>query len=174
MKERPILFKAEMVKAILEGRKTMTRRVMKTQPHCQEEVQAGFFKSPYGQPGDRLWVRESFGYHADEEKYVERPFILYQADRQALPHVNKWRPSIHMPRWASRILLEITEVRVQLLQHISETEAWKEGVMANGTSRHAHEGQDLFRELWNSINAARGIGWDMNPWVWVVSFRRVE
>ena len=176
MKERPILFNGPMVRAILDGRKTQTRRVVKPQPETKPHngvddkwfseysdiKNLGFLKHtcPFGQPGDRLWVREAF------TEYPQKG-LLYKADgcNKKLGVWWGWRPSIHMPRRASRIKLEVTDVRVERLQNISEEDIYAEGIDTN-----SHD----FMELWDSINAKRGHGWDANPFVWVVEFRRVE
>lgn len=207
MKERPILFSAPMVRAILEGQKTMTRRVIKQQrPEWALVVgtKEPILSCPHGKVGDRLWVRETWHCCDTIQKYVKsgeisRDNIEYRADR---PNVTicdgGWTPSIHMPRWASRILLEITEVRVERLQDISEEDALDEGIREEtniivGAScaggRHHEitgdryfydggfeEGYEApiiaFRELWESINGPGS--WGANPWVWVVCFRRID
>jgi len=197
MTERPILFSGEMVRAILDGRKTQTRRVVKL-PHnnplgaweptvvggkgvCYDKAmtrpapeEAAIWHTrtgdclgcPYGQPGDRLWVRETF-------VGAGNLGVLYAADcpRGTESGVEGgWRPSIFMPRWASRLTLEITEVRVQRVQEISRGDAMEEGCpfanMADGP-----DPRDWFRDLWDSLNAKRGHGWDTNPWVWAITFR---
>ena len=201
MKERPILFNADMVNAILDGRKTQTRRIVKPTKDrngsgCQlapceiaGEVNGGDYAlCPYGQPGDRLWVRENFLYlmHGD----VTAGDIKYCASidsRSAAGSKNPgywWRkrPSIHMPRWASRITLEIVSVRVERLKQMSERDALQEGIglvladnwpdpkaMSEAVAKSRRAG---FKLLWESINGAES--WDANPWVWVVEFRRVE
>ena len=205
-KERPILFNADMVNAILSGRKTQTRRIVKPTKDrngsgchlapCEiaGEVNGGDYAlCPYGQPGDRLWVRENFLYlmHGD----VTAGDIKYCASidsRSAAGSKNPgywWRkrPSIHMPRWASRITLEIVSVRVERLRDISEADAMAEGIEfpENGTYRdygvkpENNEGYDYcktavdsYRTLWEQINGSDS--WDANPWVWVVEFKRVE
>ena len=226
MTDRPILFSAPMVRALLAGKKTQTRRVVKsvelarggargvrvapstfcyldfdgvpglswrpfggcpTVPYPPEKVAAA---SPYGAPGDRLWVRETWALVDDRSKpATTRSGVLYRAtDRRerSFSGSEKWRPSIHMPRWASRITLEVTGVRVERLQDISEEDA-----KAEGAAHRIAPGGDLsavfdalpgekavpigyrahFRDLWESINGADS--WASNPWVWVVSFRRV-
>ena len=211
-KERPILFSGHMVHAILNGQKTVTRREIKPsmrsadsrfELHQQEDESwrpmHTFDEScmdakgtehpivcPYGQPGDRLWVREAWLADAQLDSIAPRDLsqgepILYPADgsvRQtgcAMVSQGRGRPSIHMPRWASRILLEITAVRVELLQEISEEQAEAEGV---GFLRHAPDADEtltaaeLFEYLWSSINGDES--WKGNPWVWVVEFKRVE
>jgi hypothetical protein len=217
MKERPILFKGEMVRAILEGRKTQTRRVMKPQPILESVFLGGRQQNvltwrdvaepkgwmmhnmcPYGQPGDRLFVRESFSGPDCMDKMGELPAmpprewsietpIWYWADGE--PTFGDWtkpKPSIHMPRWASRITLEITGVRVERLKDIGEADAIAEGVQTEtadpwfyhiSTERNvydfaADEPQGSFRKLWESINGPGS--WDANPFVWVVEFRRVQ
>lgn len=192
MKERPILFSGPMVRAILDGRKTQTRRVVKPQPdqryylrsgenvpggeawacewdgdeHNGMELHQQTIRCPYGVLGDRLWVRETHALWVPGCKGG----ISYKAD-----HIDprgdgpsapiKWRPSIHMPRYASRILLAITGVRVERLHDISEDDALAEGA---DSSRHA---RDWFQSVWLSINGAGS--WDANPWVWVVGFQRL-
>jgi len=211
-KERPILFSGHMVRAILNGQKTVTRREIKPsmrsadssfELHQQEDESwrpmHTFDEScmdakgtehpivcPYGQPGDRLWVREAWLADAQLDSIAPRDLsqgdpILYPADgsvRQtgcAMVSQGRGRPSIHMPRWASRILLEITAVRVELLQEISEEQAEAEGV---GFLRHAPDADEtltaaeLFECLWSSINGDES--WKGNPWVWVVEFKRIE
>jgi hypothetical protein len=205
MKERPILFSGPMVKAILDGRKTQTRRVV-FKDDCQECHQpwwcAGthwqngdeLLHCPYGQGGDRLWVRETFcvGYEYEPDKFTAMPFDGCENTRKAFYRATDddangepkrpWKPSIHMPRWASRITLEIVSVRVERLQNIGEADAIAEGI---------DEWEEMFRcgpdsdpcwtrdarlayaWLWNSINAKRGFGWDVNPWVWVIEFKVV-
>ena len=181
MKERPILFSGAMVRAILEGRKTVTRRVVKPQPDFLGSMTDpttpfktlgaglhGQIVCPYGKPGDRLWVRETFAVYGDEKMAA----IHYRADRPH--HVGQkgmgYKPSIHMPRWASRILLEITAVRVERLQDINRGDAMAEGCpfpnMAAGP-----DPRQWFAELWQEINGAES--WAANPWVWVVEFNRV-
>jgi hypothetical protein len=195
MKERPILFSGDMVRAILEGRKTQTRRPVKPQPvwiadpfvpfKTVDADPNGIIKCPYGQPGERLWVRERCTgwltyddgqrvcYHADGTILkVDRPaghpeggMLLGECDAVRVP-------SIHMPRWASRILLEIVSVRVERAQDISVEDCIAEGIpeVAGGdTSRPAR-----FAMLWDFIYHARGQGWNTNPWVWVIEFKVAE
>lgn len=204
-KERPILFSGPMVRAILEGRKTQTRRVIKPQPNLKdrntlsselmtEAWQAGFVDvhSPYNRHG-RLWVRETWAVdgplnvakaqHEDAlaGRYVAGSGPYYRATEPA-PDSLRWRPSIFMPRWASRIVLEIEEVRVQRLQEISPEDAKTEGVKrgpcncANWVSCGCplSSYRLAFSKLWESINAKRGFGWDRDPFVWVIGFRRSE
>lgn len=215
MKERPILFSAPMVLALLAGAKTQTRRVVKLcGAEAIDETDAigchwpwspeadDWLPCPYGRPGDRLWVREAFslgrrvengeGVVDDELVWIGR---LPAEDPRKHAFMSKWcvgyaadgcegkmRPSIHMPRWASRITLEVTAVRVERLQAISEEDAKAEGaahrIAAGGDLAGAFEidathinYREHFRDLWESINGAES--WAANPWVWVVSFKRV-
>lgn len=226
-KERPILFNGAMVRAILSGQKTVTRRPIKgnqiptyiksdspehqwmavvqdhprwgfgafgaTEEECAAEL-AMYGGCPYGRQGDRLWVRETWAADAQVDAVAPRDLsqgepIHYPADgalRQtgcAMLTTGKGRPSIHMPRWASRILLEITEVRVERLQDISDEHCAAEGVRAmrddsgmlvgrEGPGRYVTPWQtriEAFRDIWQST----GGDWDANPWVWVVEFKRV-
>lgn len=224
MKERPILFSAPMVRALLNGTKTQTRRAVKSQfatdavpcemgatNECGHQISghSGVWwcdaernhekavRCPYGLPGDRLWVRESF--------WLDRDGVAYKADQESgspwleagahkamkvgangTPYVSNWgwRPSIHMPRWASRITLEVTGVRVERLQDISEADARAEGAVpadpCDHTRRSCKEiGCDGpldyvggYRTLWEQINGPSS--WDTNPWVWVLEFNRLE
>lgn len=175
MKKRPILFNGEMVRAILAGRKTQTRRVVKPQPHNPglqawlEEVSDGFIRSPYGVPGDRLWVRETWNCIETGIKTQRQDWVRYRAtDGEEL----YWKPSIFMPRWASRITLTITGVRVERVQDISSDDCRAEGLTPDSeiSLLWRENIRDKYRDLWNSINAKRGYGWDTNPWVWVISF----
>lgn len=242
VRERPILFSGAMVRAILDGTKTQTRRVVKPQPNAGPNGEmvdlgggwglldgdlSGEWRCPYGAPGDRLWVRESWqdvhplqadGRYSQEGRAgIPGPppvayRTIYRADgeyarlhfqREAPLHPYRelcsgsscerdhvhpeerytgWCPSIHMPRWASRLTLEITDVRAERVQAISEADARAEGV-----ERHDDDGATYygpfgkghasavveFRRLWDSLNAARGHGWDANPWVWAITFRRL-
>ena len=244
IKERPILFSAPMVRAILEGRKTVTRRAIKVQPRIDASGnfcvgnsnygQDGYGKPvtkhfvngccPYGKPGDRLWVRETFALLGNEDgccidwqdnlvKGDERGAArIYRAscppgdyglnqipakaewkpDTEAMEYDGAWRPSIHMPRWASRILLEITDVRVERLQDISEKQAEAESARRfdnihmgtpsaspcrwsmespTNTDQCLSTARYAFANLWEKINGE--YSWDANPWVWVVEFKRV-
>jgi hypothetical protein len=196
MKARPILFNGPMIRALLAGSKTQTRRVVKPQPNSGpngemvclggeewgllDGILSGDWRCPYGRPGDLLWCRETW---AHVHGITQRPAAIYRSDPMYdgckpgdFPW--QWRPSIHMPRWASRITLEITDVAVDQVQEISGIDARREGVSV--PAHIPHDGADLywarreFRSLWDSINAARGFGWDANPWVWCLSFRLIE
>lgn len=234
MKERPILFSAPMVRAILEGRKTQTRRTItpgKSQTAWLSpetihgkvvrwtegpggwwamEVEGGHIGSvrcPYGQRGDRLWVRETWaavpntagcekygaGFdpkRSEAEQYragvvFEPEGYRYRATWEKT-HGARWHPSIHMPRKASRILLEVVSVRVERLQEISEADAQAEGVEQfpgspywkgemhpkKGVPKSRPSARNAYRDLWESINGKGN--WDANPWVWVVEFKRME
>ncbi|MGI0828686.1 hypothetical protein ACRCP5_15415 [Pseudomonas aeruginosa] len=189
-RERPILFNDQMVRAILEGRKTVTRRVVTPQPDFLgsmvdpntpfKTLDAGLharITCPYGQPGDRLWVRETWAHvgTGDPGHLVYRatyprclPPGLENVPADIRDEGYRWRPSIHMPRWACRILLEITAVRVERLHDLSDPGALAEGV----SHSEMHSGDslvDVFARLWEST----GGDWDANPWVWVVEFKRV-
>jgi len=215
VKERPILFSGEMVRAILDGRKTQTRRMVKPQPvkfppeiHCAKwldydgfnkpgfyayaegaEKAKGFWRDncPYGQPGDRLWVRESFWVVEREGQGVGVPFLLYEDEmgmepNESAPYREAWglkfghKPSIHMPRWASRITLEITGVRVERLQGISEADCIAEGCSGGHDSIHGYQfsaqPKEHFWKLWESINGQGS--WEANPYVWVIQFERIK
>jgi hypothetical protein len=219
MKERPILFNGEMVRAILEGRKTQTRRICKPlinatsvadvyhRPdglfigtHLKVGLGCGItepFPCPLGHPGDRLWVRENFQpLLADGTDWVDSDWKTgkgYAINYTATSPVQEFydcandeafcdrvKPSIHMPRWGSRITLEITDVRVQRIQDISESDAIDEGSGATGTLHEEWDGdpdqyRKRFRELWDSINTEPGpYRFCANPWVWAVSFKMVR
>ena len=177
MKEHPILFSGPMVRAILEGRKTQTRRVMKL------NMDGGVYSEPRcpdGVPGDRLWVRETWA----DVRWMQEPEhfpngVSYRADCSAdslklAEHYGvRWKPSIHMPRWASRITLEVTEVRAQRLQDITEEDARAEGVNCAVGGFITTNPVNAFHGLWDYINGKRA-PWDSNPWVWAVTFRRVD
>lgn len=193
MKERPILFSGEMVRAILDGRKTMTRRVVKPQPEqdtdCPYHIGTGIERKartcPYGKLGDRLWVRETWrgkewGYDRPREVIYRASDDCYGNPRETTTHPDvKWTPSIYMPRWASRITLEITNVRIERLQDISEEDADFEGISSSFGNWKNYTDQSVvcqtskasFRTLWESINGP--VSWGINPWVWVVEFKRV-
>ena len=183
MKERPILFSGEMVQAILDGRKTQTRRVIKPQPgiapgigpvwkgsdYCKEWIR----ECPYGIHGDRLWVRETWASF--------KGGVYYRAEGSNNARIEEtvgWRPSIFMPKIISRIWLEITDIRVERVQEISPQDVCREGIRPTIPGGFEIDecdwiGAQQFKPLWDSINAKRGYGWDMNPWVWVISFRRI-
>jgi hypothetical protein len=198
-KERPILFSGHMVRAILNGQKTVTRREIKPsmrsadssfELHQQEDESwrpmHTFDEScmdakgtehpiacPYGQPGDRLWVREAWA-QINVAQAPGESWVVYRECDNRTDYGGPWKPSIHMRRRDSRILLEVTDVRVELLQDISEEQAEAEGV---GFLRHAPDADEtltaaqLFECLWSSINGDES--WIGNPWVWVVEFKRV-
>jgi hypothetical protein len=234
MKERPILFRASMVRAILEGRKTQTRRVLKRQPpakatfagqyiggdnhggfhFCQGDekdidtwTDADFpvVHCPYGMRGDRLWVRETHAIMSTDSGTVSVAYrermpvgktladtdagldVISVSDPTAWQWANahidceRWRPSIFMPRWASRITLEISDVRVERLQEISEEDARAEGAApwheAELTSTGEHCGERRahyagFADLWQGINGEET--WKSNPWVWALTFKKVQ
>jgi hypothetical protein len=220
MKERPILFSAPMVRAILEGRKTVTRRIIKpTQPREDGLWPAGrdpLPDCPYGQPSDRLWVRETWMPDAPRDGTWEdvaffgckgSPLSMIPAQYRTPEHVIHraswdghdmvgWKPSIHMPRWASRITLEVTGVRIERLQDITPAQILAEGVRIPTTqegqalidisTKHgpAHflprlrgaSTDDLLRAYWAALWVQiNGIdSWHANPWVWVVQFKRLE
>jgi hypothetical protein len=215
VRERPILFSGDMVRAILDGRKTQTRRVVKPQPplaYTQWSLVgpsdpyipvdsrvfpgewalggncgAGWMENPirmaYGEPGDRLWVRETWSFIGDQGVWE-----LSQADPGNCTPIYRadgatsdegWFPSIHMPRWASRLTLEITEVRVQRVQDITAADAMLEGhptEWERSADRQVHDdaARDWYMDVWDSLNAKRGYPWTSNPWVWVLTFRRIE
>ena len=238
MKERPILMSAPMVRALLAGTKTQTRRVLRNQPRSVALVPSGnhlfdyregyedyervvpvdkaVTLCPYGRPGNRLWVRETWGYRCSASTATAGQYmhtVVYRADDarhnygpmpmddvglprwrerkegEAWPewddymtaYWRQWRPSIFMPRWACRITLEITEVRVQRLQDISEEDAKAEGIgefiggwacLTDDDPQIAGDTpQDGYRHLWERINGAGS--WGTNPWVWCLSFKRI-
>lgn len=245
MKERGMIFNSEMVRAILDGRKTQTRRIMKVQPESNQlglllitdstkhsdigkyhwaesnatgnHVRSKLFSSPFGAVGERIWVRETWATLGNEDGcYVDWEDNLCKGDERSAariyrasceqrpgdyglwsipddaywkPHTKEhkfegaWRPSIHMPRWASRILLEITGVRVERLNAISEEDARAEGIIDGGClncgepepcgcANPEPDATDAFAYLWQSIYGQES--WNANPWVWVISFERIE
>jgi len=212
MKEHPIIFNAAMVNAILSGSKTQTRRPVKfpfidRNAGCElsgnelaGEISAGnFWNSPFGQPGDRLWVRENFYQHGvwsrayygensdpEDDYFNGSKKVIYAADNSGAKHGGtrddfwRGRPSIHMPRWASRITLEITGVRVERLQDISQKDAIAEGGPPNHPSIDAVSrdygfpdfSRSWFGQTWDHIYGEES--WQANPWVWVIEFKRVE
>ncbi len=169
MKQHPILFSELMVQAILDGRKTMTRRVMKVQPEafCGGVMRPLLTTCPYGWIGDHLWVRETWAY--DEPQVIYR--CGYNGDK---PPSGKWKPSIFMPRCASRITLEITGVRVERLQDITEEDAVKEGFETTASSFNCSGlfAREHFMNLWDFINGKK-YPWSANPWVWVIEYKRI-
>lgn len=218
MKERGIIFSGEMVRAILDGRKTQTRRIVKPQPDKEFEGEpywniGGFrlridadgwpqrsnpLHSPFGYEDDRLWVRETWAIAGNEDGHPEtedrklcpekEAYRFYRADCSLseygmwkLPngtlYDGPWRSPIHMPRWASRITLEITGVRVERLNEISDSDCEAEGVRpsldGNAKDWRPDETgwQRTYRQLWERISGAGS--WDLNPWVWVIEFNRV-
>ena len=207
MKERGMIFNGEMVRAILDGRKTQTRRVMKVQPsdgfhpthngydldlnahwytpgvvdkngYLQPAKKDVFgvadenegYTCPFGAVGDRIWVRETFCAVPDHEEPAGCSALLYAADGNG-PY-GKWTPSIHMPRWASRLTLEITGMRVERLASVSDEDAGKEGYPANPAPYGGTMDKWLwFRGLWDSIYPDQSF--KHNPWVWVIEFKVV-
>jgi hypothetical protein len=175
--EKPILFSGPMVQAILDDCKTQTRRVVTRKDFGGSMLCDAALKnvaiSPYGAVGDRLWVRETFC-----DTGCMR--AVYRAStKEENWKWRKWKPSIFMPRWASRITLEITGVRIERVREISEADAWAEGYEVHWRERRKDENSGRpapvgwFAALWNSINASRGYPWSKNPPVWVISFRRI-
>ena len=189
-KSRPILFKGEMVRAILDGRKTQTRRVIKAEwSRCldmeePDDLQKAVDQCPYGIPGDFLWVKESFRvvneYGGDEWSTYSYPIYkdgqlgpIAALEEDYFYKKSKWQSPIFMPRWASRISLKIAGVRVEQLQGISYDDIKMEGIQKrlNGVSLDMKVD---FYNLWDSINARKGYGWQENPWVWVIGFERID
>lgn len=191
---KPILFSGPMVRAILDGRKTQTRRVLKPQPETRYNTDGEFgqrtgwlwnsggpgvegcwhgmesLPTPYA-PGDRLWVRETWGHnYFDDGQHRAWKIPVYRADKNGVPMDNDieqpWLPSTHMPRCVSRLTLEVTDVGIERVQDINEEDALAEGVGFEGD----YPQQD-FAELWDSFNAKPGYGWDANPWVVAVTFK---
>lgn len=213
MKERPILFSGAMVRAVLKGRKTVTRRMIKpsmrsadTQFELHQEQDGSWrpmhtfdessmdhlgtehpIACPYGQVGDRLWVRESFadlqGTGIEHRPDPAGPLQRYAfaadsppgsaSDEARKDFGIKWKPSIHMPRAVCRILLEITGLRVERLQAITTEQLIAEGLQTRLREHDAEcDLQHQWKELWASLNGEES--WDANPWVWVVEFKRIE
>ncbi|MEZ3980083.1 hypothetical protein QQX85_03565 [Klebsiella variicola] len=214
MREKGLIFNSEMVRAILDGRKTQTRRPIKWKqtrfteigeredgskwPWSEDAEHACDFwhPCPFGAVGDRIWVREAFRVHSRATdvatlvyKASERNSWTEQTHRVPVAVCNKpatpekWTPSLHMPRWASRILLEITDVRVERLNAISEEDARAEGIIDGGCLNCGEpepcgcanpdpDATDAFAYLWQSIYGQAS--WNANPWVWVIEFKRVE
>jgi hypothetical protein len=190
MKESGIIFSGPMVRALLEGSKTQTRRIVKNRKHpdfgcdiapgelAREQQHVIERSCPYGQPGDRLWVKEAWGVlypqyinDADELTFWKADYSNQELEEQILP---KWKSPLFMPRSRSRILLEITSVRVERLQDISEEDARAEGVTLPERTCTMYDGmwRDGYRVLWESINGDGS--WDANPWVWVISFKQIK
>jgi hypothetical protein len=199
---KPIIFSTLMVQAILDGRKTQTRRVIKPQPakeatqferfietvDCGLEARFGSKNSsavcdrkPQYKPGDILWVRETFCEVPYEHNHVPIkgghitiPKYAYKADSER-DYTGIWKPSIHMPREAARIFLRVKTVRVERLQDITEEDAIAEGMsktLVDGVVFISTKGN--FHVFWDSLNIKRGYGWDTNPWVWVIEFERIN
>lgn len=225
--ERPILFSGAMVRAILEGRKPLTRRPVKPSPvdmvafigkdnlptweygWCSHErVISKHIACPHGNPGDHLWVRETFALqcnveddkppfsdsrpikrfdNADESGWLQPHYRASDPQPEITcpenPHHNcgsedicasPWQPSIHMPRWASRLTLEITNVRAERVHEITTEDIIAEGL---STSLREHDAEvdlrDKFKSLWDSVYEKRGFGWDKNPWVWAITFKKL-
>jgi hypothetical protein len=187
---KPIIFSTPMVQAILDGKKTQTRRVVKingypiTSPKESLELtkegliyhsfcsMSGYYK-PLCQPGDILYVRETwadvFGKYEYRADYSESE-NTYRVKRYGTT-IAKWRPSIHMPREAARIFLRVTNVRVERLQAITYDDCLREGLWDYGTDVDTLA---AFQKLWQNLNAERGYGWEINPWVWVYEFEKIN
>jgi len=206
MNERPILFKAEMVNAIIEGRKTQTRRILKGSAEFKGPYNSAYIEQykndrgwkricPHGKPGDRLWIRETHAFdkqldYLKASQLSKYEPVFYHANTMvrtvacSMIEKGRTRPSIFMPRWASRIQLEITDIRVERLNDISEEDCDAEGfggdfphvVMPTLDPGDWSDGQkslpECYRDIWESINGPGS--WDSNPFVWVISFKRVE
>lgn len=243
-KERPIIFSGESVRAILEGRKTQTRRTRGLEDvnnypgilsgrsafFAEELGYKGLAKSdyyiknkmdyakypglyywflgqqgteinpipvkyPYGQPGDRLWVRETWAL-LELDSYGLIAGIAYRADGEMSPNVlihhqkipnekwsqvtrqfqdgRKWRPSIHMPRWASRITLEVVDKWIERVQDISIDDIYAEGCPPISSDKDGSELYEWYFDLWDSLNAKRGFSWEFNPWVFATEFKKIE
>lgn len=221
-KEYPIIFSGAMVRAILAGKKTQTRRVVKPQPDEVMPPKKGMFpgayrfipgdvdkpnygsfkpiQCPFGVPGDRLWVREGWRctgggslrniiYRVDgdtamsfcgvddgrvgclrtpQAHWDEWDRLVYKTKRGC-----EWRPSIHMPRWAARIFVEVVNVQVERVQDASPWDIIAEGCPIHYDDEEGSAISEWWMDLWDSINAKRGYGWEVNPWVWVVEFKVV-
>ena len=200
MKETPIIFSTEMVRAILDGRKTQMRKTkgleaINDNPEIWsflEQIEdeyhfghgdpsgdawgEGFVKCPYGKVGDLLWVRETCSW---PKPFRGETTITYKAtfDKEEAPYLRRskrqWRPAIYMPKWAARIWLEITGIKVEKVQGIGVEDEFAEGrPVPLDTEENGRQFDSWFKELWDSLNAKRGYGWDKNPFVWVIEFRR--
>ena len=207
---KPIIFNTGMVRAILDGIKTQTRRPVKTArgslpaghyigemkkggnwcsdpredvvwagfyeydrvfyANGEKHIDASYYKSAY-MPGSVLWVRETWNGCMLGNGKIE---YWYKADGEDENHDDEWRPSIHMPRAAARIFLKVTDVKVERLQDISIDDAVAEGCFSTDGHGFRSEARNLFREKWDTIYAKKGFGWDVNPWVWVFSFKRTK
>ncbi|HIE7308899.1 TPA: hypothetical protein ACXPDQ_001157 [Klebsiella pneumoniae] len=201
MKEHGMIFNGEMVRAILDGRKTQTRRPIKWKqtrfteigeredgskwPWSEDVEHACDFwhPCPFGAVGDRIWVRETWASGLSTKSTLAYRATHKREDLEdGFYDTIKWTPSIHMPRWASRILLEITNVRVERLNSIHDVDAMREGIQNLTTCSHSDFGIPgvvnaqhpvrAFQLLWESIYGADS--WRANPWVWVIEFKRVE
>lgn len=205
MKERGINMRSHEVRAILDGRKTQARRIVKPQPDYVNKLGIPFYPNgkgpvdyrlyPYGGPGDRLWVKETFRlFDSHSEcacydicqcsRFNGKP--IYRADQTGFVESGKWKPSTQMPRWASRIILEIVSVRTERLQDITEEDAkaegsefgfWHplEGVFTEPTDEDDEQNscfRDGFGFIWESVNGPGS--WDLNQWVWVIEFKEVK
>lgn len=212
MKERPIIFNSEMIRALVDGRKTQTRRPLKSRHLGNGDWACAFcengmrldglsdIKCPYGKIGDRLWVKETWSPdpNADHDSrntcteskisFVEwngcgQPIdqipvelrnpknVIYKSDWRGGDLI--WTPAIHMTRWASRITLEITGIRIERVRDITKENAIGEGVCF-GDGSDSFGPIEAFIRLWNSIYEFKGLGWDANPWVWVIEFKMME
>jgi hypothetical protein len=201
MKERPMMFTGATVQAILDGRKTQTRRIVSPQPIRQHHLgrlanwpfpgEYGLvemtnyatvvrnIECPHGIPKDRLWIKETW---AETYKTKNTTAYVYRADNPQVK-IERWKSAMFMPRRASRINLEITDVHVERLQDISDADAKAEGIYlqsSHGLYNADHTKMwggrtpvEGYRALWDSLNSKRGFGWDKNPWVWKITFKRV-
>lgn len=198
---KPVLFSTPMVQAIMAGRKTQTRRVLKKIPRLSDNINwAGdylkhntntrYHYSPYGVPGDVLWVRETWSepilFDGFEEDYYYKADNIQRYDIRSRHMGNEWKPSIHMPKDACRIFLKVVDVRVEKLQDINEFDAKAEGVdhvidkitgycgydYINGGYNLMTTPYHGFRSLWKKINGEQS--WAKNPWVWVIEFEQIE
>ncbi|MBO6937581.1 MAG: hypothetical protein JJ863_21590 [Deltaproteobacteria bacterium] len=214
MSEGPILYTGAMVREVLGDRKTQTRRVIKLREFGPSDTpgydwtfrdRRGLWndmrtadlvakKCPYGQPGELLWVRETWAastvHDSTPPRELPRPCAVFYRERDGqcdeYDFVGRWRPSIHMPRWASRLTLRVTDVRIERVQAASDADIAAEGLRPSamgaqcsvdlpGGLTHHDTHIECWRLLWDSINGKReGCSWEANPWVWVVCFERVE
>lgn len=199
--EYPIIFSSESVKAILDGRKTQTRRIIKlpkepkegcgkanwdlaTKPQWAKDNEFAFIdmafptdtyptmaRCSYGKVGDLLWVKEGWAC-AGDIRMQARGAVVYKADYGDTGKF-KFKSPIHMPKWAARIWLEITGIKVETLQEITIEDIWAEGRSPSLSDDEDYSaGYEWFADLWDSINAKRGFGWESNPWVWVIEFKK--